>query len=53
MHRSIEECKVEIAKYEEALQEMTADEYKQKSGISKQQIERIRKKVKKLQQKEK
>ena len=45
-HRSVEDCQKEIAAYESALEEMTAEEYKVKSGISKQAIQRMRRKVK-------
>ena len=45
-HRSVEDCQKEIAAYESAPEEMTAEEYKVKSGISKQAIQRMRRKVK-------
>ena len=46
IHRSVEDCEKEIAAYEEALEEMTAEENKKKTGISKQRVHRMRMKVK-------
>ena len=47
-HRSKEECEELIKNYETGLLEMTAEEYKLKTGISKQKIHRIRMKLKKM-----
>ena len=47
-HRSIEDCKRTIEEYETALLTMTSSDYKLKTGISKQRINEIRKRLKKL-----
>ena len=49
--RSNEECRKLIQDYELGLQEMTAAEYKIKTGISKQKIQRMRAKINRMQQK--
>ena len=45
-HRDIDECKKMIVDYEKSLRMMTAAEYQEKTGISKQMIHRMRSKIK-------
>ena len=52
-HRTIQECEEVIEQYEEALLTMTAKEYEQQSGVSKQQVSQVRTRLKKLRQSQK
>ena len=50
-HRDIDECKKMIVDYEKGLRMMTAAEYQEKMGISKQMIHRMRSKIKESERK--
>ena len=50
-HRDIDECKKMIVDYERGLRMITAAEYQEKTGISKQMIHRMRSKIKESERK--
>ena len=47
-HRTLEECEELIDRYEKALFTMTAKEYEKQTGITKQKVNQVRKRLKKL-----
>ena len=52
-HRTLEECEEFIERYDQALLTMSSKEYEKQTGITKQKVSQVRKRLKKLQESKK